>query len=400
MGGDEWKDVGESVDRLLGRVARTYREDLAMMTAMADQASEAIVAYDDQGRVAYANSACRELVGCETLEDMQSAGTPKIRLTEDGAPQLIPEAIADSRNGTQVIVEGANGREVTCLIQVAQLATATAGAIRCYAHLTDISQLRNVQERLMQQNMELEAANRAKNEFLANISHELRTPLNAIIGFSELLRDQAFREDPDSRFREYTEDIHMSGRHLLSLINDILDLSKIEAGRFDLQETLIDLEEVLESAMRLVRGRSEAHALTLTTEVSETLGGLYGDPRALKQILINLLSNAVKFTPAGGDVTLMAAVRSDGGIDIAVKDTGIGMDPEQVPYAFKPFSQLESQLQRRFEGTGLGLSLVRSLAELHQAEVDVDTAAGKGTRITLRFPATRSEGTYGVQAAG
>ncbi|WP_241503731.1 sensor histidine kinase [Ferruginivarius sediminum] len=389
-GGDEWNDLGEAVDRLFGRVARTYREDLMLMTTMADQASDAIIAYDQAGNIVYANAACRELAGCDNLEQMQAAGRPRVRMPGEEVGRPLPEAIHDRVNGVQVIVEGCSGREVPCLMQAAFLDSAAGGQIHCYGHLTDISQLRDAQERLMQQNMELEAANRAKSEFLANVSHELRTPLNAIIGFSELLRNQAFPHEADARYREYADDIQMSGRHLLSLINDILDLSKIEAGHFELQEIAVDTGALVDSALRLVRGRREAQSLKLSAEIAPDLPQLFADDRAVKQVLINLLSNAVKFTPEEGSVAVRASQRADGGIDLAVADTGIGMDPKLVSRAFQPFAQVDVNFQRRFEGTGLGLSLVASLSRMHGAEVGVDTCPGQGTTVTLHFPPKRT----------
>jgi len=388
--GDEWDEVGAAVDRLLARVARTHREDLALMSALAEQASDAIVAYDHHGRIVYANAACRELAGCDSVAEMQAEGLPRLRLPGETAARPLPTVVHAGMNGTRVLVEGRDGRTVPCLLQAPHLDAAHEGPIHSYIHLTDISDLQAAQERLEEQNLELAAANRAKSEFLANVSHELRTPLNAVIGFAEVLRDQAFRDSPNAQFREYAEDIRLSGSHLLSLINDILDLSKIEAGRYELTETALDPGEALETAVRLVRGREEAKALTLQVDVAAELPRLYADSRAVKQILINLLSNSVKFTPAGKSVTACARQRSDGGIDLIVADEGAGMDPDAVAEMFQPFRRADRAFTRQVEGTGLGLPLVQSLAQLHGGSVEVDTALGQGTRVTVRFPPERT----------
>jgi signal transduction histidine kinase len=239
---------------------------------------------------------------------------------------------------------------------------------------------REIQEKSAQ----LEVANKHKSEFLANMSHELRTPLNAIIGFSEVLIDKMFGE-LNAKQADYMKDIHESGRHLLSLINDILDLSKIEAGRMDLEISSFDLPSALSNAMTLVRERAQRHGIELSLKVDKRLGAFQADERKFKQIVVNLLSNAVKFTPDGGRVDV-SAKKFDGKIEVAVRDTGIGIAPEDHAAVFEEFKQVGRDYTKKAEGTGLGLALTRRFVELHGGEVKLESAPGKGSTFTVLLP--------------
>jgi signal transduction histidine kinase len=232
---------------------------------------------------------------------------------------------------------------------------------------------------------QLELANRHKSEFLANVSHELRTPLNAIIGFSEVLRERMFGE-LNPKQAEYIDDIHGSGRHLLSLINDILNLAKIEAGRMELELAQFALREALENALSLVRERAARQGIALRLDIEETLDEWVADDRKFKQIMVNLLSNAVKFTPAGGSVTVTVTRGEGGGVEIAVADTGVGIAEDHVDLVFEEFRQVGTDRVRRSEGTGLGLSLTKKLVELHGGTIEVRSAVGTGSTFTVRLP--------------
>jgi signal transduction histidine kinase len=236
---------------------------------------------------------------------------------------------------------------------------------------------------------ETEMASRAKTNFLANMSHELRTPLNAIIGFSEILKDELLGPIGTKKYLDYVRDIHMSGEHLLAVINDILDLSKVESGKVELYEISVDLRRVIQSASRLLRERATRGELSIRIDIPSSFPALLADERAVKQILINLLSNAVKFTDPGGTITLAAALADDGGILLSVADNGIGMRPDDVPKVLAPFAQLDSSLTRRYSGTGLGLPLVKSLIELHGGRLDIETQPGRGTTVKVGFPPSR-----------
>jgi signal transduction histidine kinase len=231
---------------------------------------------------------------------------------------------------------------------------------------------------------QIEAANRHKSEFLANMSHELRTPLTAIIGFSEVLSDHLFGELNDKQ-NEYMGDIITSGRHLLSLINDILDLSKVEAGRMELDVTRFDLPMAIDNALILIRERATRHGIKVEHKIDERLGEIEGDERKFKQILLNLLSNAVKFTPEGGSIGVSAAL-ADGAVEVAVSDTGIGIAPEHQQAIFEEFRQVGTDAAKKREGTGLGLTLTKKFVELHGGTIRVESTVGKGSTFTFTLP--------------
>jgi GAF domain-containing protein len=231
---------------------------------------------------------------------------------------------------------------------------------------------------------QIEAANRHKSEFLANMSHELRTPLNAIIGFSEVLGEKMFGELNEKQ-AEYTDDILSSGRHLLSLINEILDLSKVEAGRMELELATFDLPLAIDNARTFVRERATKHGINLDVTVDERLGDFVGDERKIKQVLLNLLSNAVKFTPEGGRIGINAR-RADGSVEISVSDTGIGIAPEDQPKIFEEFRQVGSDYAHKTEGTGLGLTLAKKFVELHGGKIWVESEVGKGSTFSFTLP--------------
>ncbi|PYN92058.1 MAG: hypothetical protein DMD91_32970 [Candidatus Rokuibacteriota bacterium] len=246
---------------------------------------------------------------------------------------------------------------------------------------SNVNRMNDELGRLYQQ---LEAANRHKSEFLASMSHELRTPLNAIIGFSEVLQERMFGELNDKQ-AEYVHDIVESGRHLLSLINDILDLSKIEAGRMDLELTHFSVPMAVENALTLIRERATRHGLTVALDVGANVGEIVGDERKVKQVLINLLSNAIKFTPEGGRVTVTAGL-ADGTVEIVVSDTGIGIAAEDHEAIFEEFRQVGTDYARKREGTGLGLALARRFVELHGGRLWVKSELGQGSTFTFTLP--------------
>ena len=235
---------------------------------------------------------------------------------------------------------------------------------------------------------EAEAANIAKSEFLANVSHELRTPLNAVIGFSEVMRD-ALMGPIDNRYREYAQDIHESGQHLLRLIGDVLDLSKIGAGRLELHEEPADLAQLMQACHRLLADRARDSKITLAIDIARDLPVVLADPVRLKQIILNLMTNAVKFTPEGGRVTARAAPDAEGGVTITVADTGIGMSAQEIVVALEPFRQVDNAMSRRYEGSGLGLPLAKQLAELHGGQLELISEPGTGTTARVRLPHRR-----------
>ncbi|MEE9317442.1 MAG: PAS domain-containing sensor histidine kinase [Rhodospirillales bacterium] len=236
---------------------------------------------------------------------------------------------------------------------------------------------------------EVELASRAKSDFLALMSHELRTPLNSILGFAEIIREQMFGAVGSDRYVSYARDISESGEHLLGVVNDILDLSKVEAGRMELHEETVDLLAVIQEATTLVQERATDKGLTLRASMPQSLPFLNADERLVKQMLINLLSNAVNFTPGGGWVAVTAERSRKGGITLAVADSGIGIEPEDLPRVLMPFHAKNEPLAQKSHGTGLGLPLVKSLIELHGGEFHIKSTPKVGTTVVLSFPRDR-----------
>lgn len=253
----------------------------------------------------------------------------------------------------------------------------------------EVTERQRAENEMRSMKEQAELANRNKTEFLANISHELRTPLNAIIGFSEMILGKKFGPVGSPKYVEYAQDINASGEHLLGVINDILDMSKIEAGEVELSEENIDVRAAFHACIGLVKARAEEGGVGIEDATGPDLPALYVDERKFKQILINLLSNAVKFTESGGRVTITAGASPQEGYMVKVADTGIGIAPEDIPKVMSSFGQVDGGLNRKFEGTGLGLPLARSLAELHGGELELESKLGVGTALTIRFPKER-----------
>ncbi len=255
---------------------------------------------------------------------------------------------------------------------------------------TDITKQKEWEVQLCLAKEKAEAASISKTNFLANVSHELRTPLNAIIGFAEMINKEVFGSIGNSRYEEYVKHIHDSGSHLLHLINNLLDLSKVEAGKFELLESDVHLSELIAGALNYCEPQAADAGVTLTLMETTEIGLVRADENALRQILLNLLSNAIKFTPKGGSVTIFTDLTGEGDVRITVQDTGIGMEEKSISVALQPFGQIENAFNRKYPGTGLGLPLVSSLIELHGGQLDIKSALGEGTTCSLNIPAGRA----------
>ncbi|USQ97581.1 cell cycle histidine kinase PleC [Caulobacter sp. RL271] len=407
--------------RIIGVALDVTEERIAQARAQAaenrlrdaiESVSEAFVLWDRQGRLLMCNRNYRNVFSLEPR--ILKPGAARAEVNRFAARAIRQEHPApDGAKGVRE-AELMDGR----WIQISERRTAEGGLVMTAADITAIKnqeearrlneeQLQNAvaglersQEQLAElarkyetEKVKAEGANRAKSEFLANMSHELRTPLNAINGFSEIMMNEMFGALGDPRYKGYSQDIHSSGQHLLALINDILDMSKIEAGKMNLKFEPMHLEDVAEDAVRLIRNRAEAAGLALSIEFPH-LPEIEADYRAIKQVLLNLLSNAIKFTPRAGSVTIRAEIRRDpfgDMVKVSVIDTGIGIAKEDLARLARPFEQVESQFSKTTQGTGLGLALTKSLIHMHDGGLEMHSQPGEGTTVTFTLPVRQSD---------
>ena len=394
-------------------VEKTTAADLRLRDAI-ETIPEAFVLWDADNRLVLCNSYFQEL---HRLPDSAvAAGTPYEMVVAAGKKAIIRTTIANEDNEAQ----GARTFEAQLndgrWMHISERRTKDGGYVCVGTDITKIKQhehklmegekrriatindLRQSQQALERQTDELadlakkyaeektraEDANQTKSKFLANMSHELRTPLNAIIGFSEIMEAAMFGPLGVDKYCEYSRDIRESGQYLLDVINDILDMSKIEAGGIHLCPETVELDRIMADSLRVVSGRANEKRLTLRSDIAAGMQ-LKADRRALKQIALNLLSNAVKFTPDGGAVTVRGRTRR-GCVTIAIEDNGIGIPKDALHKLGRPFEQVESQLTKRHQGSGLGLAIAKSLAELHGGRMRIRSVLGTGTAVVVRLP--------------
>ena len=364
------------------------RQSAQMLGATIQAIEDGIAVFDRDRKLQHWNRAYIEMwqfpeaflrsgVGMvEMLDELMRDGRVQLMVRDDqGNPTTDPRTFEPTGRW---LYRRADGRQLS----VRRIAIGDEGYM---AVCSDLTAQKQHEDELVKAWEQAVIANRSKSEFLANVSHELRTPLNAIIGFSEVVERELFGPLGNERYVSYVRDIRNSGEHLLSLINDILDLSKIEAGRFQLRMEEVDCNEIAHSVARLIRPRTVEHGLTLVMDLPETAVLLNADKRAVKQVLINLLSNAVKFTPESGTVTLACQPWQDG-VQFTVSDTGIGIDEKEMHVALAPFGQIDSQFNRKYEGTGLGLPIVKGIVELHGGTLEIGSQPGNGTTVVVRIP--------------
>ena len=360
----------------------------ARLQSALDYSPGAIAFFDADGRLIVSNARLSQVLGMPTASLAPGASFQAVLAWLAGCRLVAPDdRKAADPEGDDLPAPGEYQTPDGRIVEMRRSSTSDRGLV---ITLRDISEQRRGEAELRAAVHEAKLADRAKTDFLANVSHELRTPLNAILGFSEVMKAQMFGPLGHKTYRSYAGDIHDSGSHLLALINDILDLSKIEAGRRQLDEEIVDPAAVCRSALRIVRERAQAAGLTVGLKLPQQLPPLVADQRAIKQILINLLSNAVKFTPEGGLVTLLARQAANGELRLSVIDSGIGIADEHIPTVLRPFGQVGDALTRNAEeGTGLGLSLSKALAEAHGGGIEIASRVDQGTEVTLVLPAER-----------
>ncbi len=373
----------------LGNVMRTFngmqrrdhentvllQRERTKLSRILDGMMDGLLVVDRDMRITLANQAALRLLK-RPMEDIIGASILTLfRSIHDNAKE------DDSFSYIEAVLP--DGKATPVLTSVASMDGTQDAATICVVR--DISGVIEHKNALRQTTLEALTANRAKSEFLANMSHELRTPLNAIIGFSDIIASGMIGGPVSKETAGYAKDINDSGKHLLELINDILDVSKVEAGEVKLYREEVELKSACNAVLRILQTNADQGHVALLLQTND--GGMYfhADPLRLKQIIINLVSNAIKFTPEGGSVTIHAT-ESDAAVEVSVRDTGIGMSEDEIKEAIKPFRQVDNTHTRRYEGTGLGLSLTKSLVELHGGTLSIASVKGQGTEVTVTFP--------------
>lgn len=359
---------------------------------MVELSPDAILVQKD-GLVIYANAAAIKLLGIRDLHGLIGAHVRKFFPTADR--ELLQEHFGSSDDKaagdnvpsqtTQVIKK--DGTRIDVEIEATVLLYGDRPVMQLIAR--DISAQTKIQELLQQAKDEAEYASQLKGTFLANMSHELRTPLNAVIGFSEIIKNQIFGAVGSDKYVEYAEDIHSSGKHLLALINDILDYSKMEASTQTLTEETVDMEKLVTECLRLVEHQRESAKIVMSISFSNNLPDVIVDAKILKQVILNLLSNALKFTPTGGEVLVQSEISAEGSYSVSVIDNGIGIKEEDISKALTPFVQIDSVFNHNNQGTGLGLPLSKNLMELHGGNLTLTSVFGEGTNATITLPKSR-----------
>lgn len=377
----------KSTQQLLKESENRYRK-------MVELSPDAILVHKDS-IIIYANKAAINLLESKDLHTIVGDKVHKYFPVADqdilqahfgAADHLQPGQIVPTER-SQVI--GRVGNRIDVELEASALLYGDKPVMQIIAR--NISAQTKAQKLLKIAKEEAESAAQLKGTFLANMSHELRTPLNAVIGFSEIIKNEFYGKVGSPKYIEYAADIHASGIHLLDLINEILDLSKIESGAQELFEERLDISQIVEECMRLTEPQRKKEEITVTSHLSSLLPNVVADNKMIKQVILNLLSNAIKFTPNGGKVSISCLVERDGGLALSVEDTGIGIREDDIVKALTPFVQVDSELNRRYQGTGLGLPLSKNLMELHGGRLEIASIYGSGTTVTVHLPSTRVE---------
>ncbi len=365
--------------------------DIRKLSRAVEQSPSAVFITDTDGIIEYVNSRFTDLTGYTAEEAVgRNPRILKSGETPDETYTALWETIGKGQEWRGELMDRRKDGSLFWAYETIAPVRNDIGVITHYvATHEDITERKDSEIAIRDALKKADIANRAKSELMANMSHELRTPLNAVIGFSSLMKEETFGPVGHAKYRDYLDDIHHSGQHLLDLINDILDVSAIEAGALELREENVAIHDVIDTSVRLIRPRADDGQVTITHSLSSGIPPIYVDERRVKQVLINLLSNAVKFTPEGGKVSVKVRLDGDGSLAVAVEDNGIGMDEVALITALSMFGQVDSGLGRKYEGTGLGLPLTRGLMELHGGTLEIKSQKGRGTLATATFPKER-----------
>lgn len=376
----------------LGLVRTADAERVAELEAIVDTATDGVLILDADGIVLSANAGAEALFGCARREIIGRPLTDRLAPESRRSANDYLDGLA--RNGVASVLN--DGREVIGAVKPEGLiplfmtigGISTAPVKKYCAVLRDITQWKKAEEDLTTARRRAEEASVHKSDFLAKISHEIRTPLNAIIGFSELMMDERFGPVGNDRYKDYLRDIHVSGSHIMSLVNDLLDLSKVEAGKMDLRFEAVALADLVTEGVAMMQPQANRERIIIRSSLPVGVPPVVADPRSIRQVLLNLLSNAIKFTPAGGQVIVSTTLEDNGEVVLRVRDTGYGMTDKEMQAAMEPFRQLHTT-RSRSGGTGLGLPLTKALAEANRAAFRIDSTVGHGTLVSITFPVTR-----------
>ncbi|MGI9373217.1 MAG: ATP-binding protein [Hyphomicrobiales bacterium] len=386
--------VSAPVEETSATTAPSSEPDDNELSAMLNTATDGVITIDKTCEVLSLNASAEALLGYHSA-DVKGRSLAEF-LADDGG-DILEAYIADLsesgfasafNDGREVFGVEKNGGKIPLFLTLGRLSDKGDETKFCVV-LRDLSTWKNSEDELRLAKEAAERASAQKSEFLANISHELRTPLNAILGFSEVMKTRKFGDIGNERYAGYVNDIHTSGSHLLSLINDLLDLSKIEAGKIELNFTSVELEEVVEQSVGLIQDKARDARVVVRTNLGADVPGVVADHRSMRQIVLNLLTNAVKFTSPGGQVAISSKLEDTGEVVLKIKDTGRGMTTDELRRAMEPFSQVEEAGGLDTEGTGLGLPLTKALTEANRAQFAIASEPGKGTLATITFPVTR-----------
>jgi PAS domain S-box-containing protein len=372
------KEAEDEVEMLRSVVIRST-DSIAIFESLPGPNRNSKIVYVNQKFTDLFGWAADELIG-KPIETLQPNN-----LNQEAARQMTAALLRNDGEPIEFETLGKDGRIFWVEMRISTIQRFESGGFRWTVISRDISERRNTQMELLRAKEEAEAGNRAKSNFLANMSHELRTPLNAIIGFTELIEHGVERTGWTPSYSEYLSDVGESGRHLLDLINTILDLSKIEAGSLHLNVAPVDVRDLVNSSVALVSSLARAGNITLVTDLPPSCPDIQGDFMKLKQVLLNILSNAIKFTPTGGQIETCVVFSDDTAI-IAIRDTGVGIAAADLERVTLPFFQVENTLSRKFAGSGLGLSIARELVNLHGGRLEIDSTEGHGTTVRIMLP--------------